>query len=154
MRRSWGAFMALIAVGCGGEAAGPSEPTSGIHVAGTYAITRSFVSGSCQPPTPGATVPVTGVVSHVRGARDFSLVNSDGGRFNGRLNPDATFTNGRVSAIGAGGVPYELLFEGRFTTDGFEATLALDDHRPSGDCREVLTWRASKQGEPNILMAS
>lgn len=147
-------FILLIVEGCGGAASGPTEPTSGIHVAGTYAITRSFVSGGCQPPTPGATASVTGVVTHTRAASEFFLTNSDGGRFSGRLSADASFTNGGVSSIGAGGVRYDLLFQGRFTTNGFDATVTLDDHRPAGDCREVLSWKAVKEGAPNILATS
>jgi hypothetical protein len=141
----------LLTVACSSGTTGPSSSASGILVAGNYVIERSLVSGGCTPPTPGATATVTGVVTHTRGASSFVLVNSDGGRFTGRLAPDGTFTNGGVSAVGAGGVPYDLLFEGRFGATGFEATVTLDDHRPAGDCRERLAWSASKQGEPNIL---
>jgi hypothetical protein len=139
-----------IAIDCGGSGT-PAAPSSGILVAGTYAISRSWVVKGCDPETPGATAPVTGTVAQTQGSFDFALRNSDGGNFNGRLTQDGSFTNGKVSLVDAAGVRYDILFEGKFTTNGFTATLTGDQHRATGDCREVIAWQATKTaGGPNV----
>ena len=122
-------------------------------MAGTYSISRSYVSNTCDPEIPGATATVTGVVTHVTGASHFSLSNADGGNFDAELRADGSFTSGLRNNVGRDGNPYELLFEGSFSATGFHAIVSVDLHRPTGTCRSVLDWQATKQGPPNTLLA-
>ena len=115
-------------------------------VAGTYTITRDWVTQGCTPPTSGATETVTGTITQNAGAADFALHNSDGGNFTGHLQADGTFTNGGVTLNGAGGVRYTILLEGRFAASTFEATLTGDQSRASGSCREVIAWHGTRTG--------
>jgi hypothetical protein len=141
----------LSAGACGGTATSPDTAGNGIHVAGSYAITRSWVFMGCDPATPGATAPVTGTVAQSAGSPDFSLSNSDGGSFSGRVANDGTFTTGTVSSVGANGVSYNVLLAGTFTATGLTATLTGDQLRPTGTCREVIAWVGAKQGAPNVI---
>ena len=139
--------------GCGGSgSSAPTAPPNGaLHVAGTYTIARSYLSNTCDPEIAGATATVMGTVTHAQGASQFTLANSDGGNFNGRVETDGTFTSGLQHRTGANGESYDLLFEGRFSVQGFRATAAVDLFRAGGACRSVLDWEATKQGAPNIL---
>ena len=126
----------------------PGTP-GGIQVAGTYALVRSLLSNNCVPEIPGATAPVTGVVTQ-SGDR-FTLRNSDTGVFDAQLQADGSFTNGKQRLVGAAGESYDLLFEGRFSSTGFRATVTVDLFRSTGTCTSSLDWQATKQGPPNFI---
>jgi hypothetical protein len=143
-----------LAAACGGgngTSAPPAPPAGTLHVAGTYTIVRSYVSNTCDPEIPGTTATVTGTVTHAQGGSQFTLANSDGGNFNARIETDGTFTSGVQSRIGVNGESYDLLFAGRFSLQGFHATVAVDLFRAGGACRSVLDWEATKQGAPNVI---
>ena len=129
----------------------PTGPLGAMDVSGSYGLTRAYISNTCDPAIPGAEAPVTGVVTHTRGASHFTLANSDGGRFDADLRADASFSSGTQRRTGQDGVAYDLLFEGRFTTTGFRATVTVDLLRPAGTCRAAVDWQAVKQGPPNVL---
>jgi hypothetical protein len=156
-RRTGKATVALLCgllARCGGGSgtSAPTAPPAGtLHVAGTYTIARSYVSNTCDPEIPGATATVTGTVTHAQGGSQFTLANSDGGNFNARIETDGAFTSGVQHRIGANGESYDLLFEGRFSLQGFRATVAVDLLRAAGPCRSVLDWTGVKQGPPNVL---
>ncbi len=137
--------------GGNGTSTAPAPPAGTLHVAGTYTIARSYVSNTCDPEIPGATATVTGTVTHAPGGSQFTLANSDGGNFNARIETDGTFTSGVQHRTGVNGESYDLLFEGRFSLQGFRATAAVDLFRAPGACRSVLDWEATKQGAPNVL---
>jgi hypothetical protein len=143
--------LVAFAPACGSPSA-PSGPLGAMSVGGTYAITRVYVSDTCAPgDIVDADAPVTGTVTHATGASRFSLANSDGGRFSADLRADASFSSGTQQLVGTNGVSYALLFEGRFTTTGFQARVTADLFRTQGTCRAVLDWQAVKQGAPNVL---
>jgi hypothetical protein len=148
------ALLCGLVAGCGGgngTSAPPAPPAGTLHVAGTYTITRSYLSNTCDPEIPGATATVSGTVSHAQGGSQFTLANSDGGNFNARIETDGTFTSGVQRRIGVNGESYDLLFEGRFSVQGFRATVSVDLFRATGTCRAVVDWTGSKQGPPNVI---
>ena len=141
--------IACFGLSCGSNPAATTP--GGIHVAGTYTITRAYISNTCNPEIPGATATVAGVVTHDPGATRFTLSNSDGGNFDAVLNPDGSFSSGTQHRTGANGRPYDLLFEGRFSQMGFRATVSADLLPPNTPCKSVLDWQAVKQGDPNVI---
>jgi hypothetical protein len=141
-----------VVCGSGGSPDSPDGPLGRLAVGGTYAITRAYVLDTCAPgDIVDADAPVTGTVTHSAGAARFSLANADGGRFSADLHADASFTSGTQQFVGANGVRYAQLFEGRFGATGFSATVTVDLFRAQGACRAVLDWRGAKQGAPNVL---
>ena len=139
--------LAGLAVACGGGGGVPAPN----QVAGIYVVVRSYVSNTCVPEIPGALATVTGTVAHVPGASQFTLSNSDGGNFGAQVQGDGSFTSGVRRQIGVNGESYDLLFEGRFSLQGFRATVAVDLFRAAGTCRAVVDWVGTKQGPPNVL---
>ena len=120
--------------GCGGSNAAPAAPATGILVAGTYTITRAWVARGCDPETPGATASVSGTVTQTQGSLDFTLRNSDGGNFTGRLGQDGSFTNGKVTLVGAGGAAAvaELTLAGHDVVLWNRSSATLEPFRSAG----------------------
>ena len=144
-------LLAVLLTACGGGPATPSPDPNALHVAGTYIITRAYISNTCIPEIPGVLATVTGTVTHAPGATQFTLANSDGGNFGATIQPDASFTSGIRHQIGANGEAYDLLFEGQFSVQGFRAMVSVDLFRAAAPCRSVLDWTGMKQGAPNVI---
>lgn len=129
-----------------GACIAPRTRQAPLAVAGRYQITRVFVANDCHPPVPGADAPVTGLLEHTPGDSLFRLLNSDGGRFRGRVTRTGGFTTGVVR-----GRDFDYEIVGRFTREGFSATLTGHNTRSTGPCTNVLRWTGIKVGAPNAL---
>jgi hypothetical protein len=50
------------------------------------------------------------------------------------------------------GLVATVRLEGRFRTDGLEATDTVDtNHAGAAPCRYIVGWQATKQGSPNVI---
>jgi hypothetical protein len=133
--------------GCGSSPAAPSPTPRVLQVAGQYQITQQQVTDSCggggQPAT------VTGTVTHTAGSNTFSLSDTGGTTFSGSVQNGADFTANGVFGPDSGGQTYTQQLQGRFTTDGFTATLSV--HVTPRNCDFIRSWTAAKQGARNVI---
>jgi len=147
MRKLLGSLLGIAAFGCGGG--GATTPSQAlIQVAGTYPTAVALVENDCGDVI---VLPMTTTVIHNPGASQLSLVHA-GITYGGSLRPDGTFTTSPLDLQDADGSTLTVGISGRFDTNGFEATVAVDVRRTNGSrCRYVVHWTGTKQGPPNVI---
>jgi hypothetical protein len=98
-----------------------------------------------------SSAPVTfaGTVAHATGGTTFTLTDTVGTNFIGTVERDGSFTATVTVGPDASGQTYSERLEGRFTANGFSATLRVDVS--PRNCRFTRSWTAAKQGAPNVI---
>ena len=146
--------LGVLAVACSGSTPQPSPPQ--LQVAGSYNITKTITTDSCQG-TIGAPFSNPGSVAHTPDASTFVL-NDHGTRdLPGRINRDGTATLNPSSGLVMGTIAATDTFSAaRFTTTGLDVIVTTDlADNPvtlgAGPCRVVTQWHAVKQGAPNVI---
>jgi hypothetical protein len=142
------AVAAALAAGACGGSKGPAQPTAGVlQVGGQYQITQQAVTDTCaQTGQPAA---VTGTVAHTAGANTFTLTDTGGTSFTGTVQNNGDLAANAVFGPDGAGQTFTQTLQGRFTTTGFTATLAV--HVTPRNCDFTRNWAATKQGAPNIF---
>jgi hypothetical protein len=144
------AVLVVAAVaGCGGGSSGPggASPTQ-LQVGGSYQVTPSVLQSACGTVT---VLPGPAQVAHTAGASDFRLTHV-GQTYTGRVERTGAFaTDPLVINLGSGSTD-TVRIEGRFRTDGLDATVTVDaNHAGASPCRYLVGWQVAKQGSPNVI---
>jgi hypothetical protein len=152
-RNTWavaGVLAVAAVAGCGGGTSGPGGggASGQLQVGGTYQVTPTVLQSVCGTVT---VEPGPATVAHSPGASDFRLTHV-GQTYAGRVERNGSFvTDPLVISLGQGSTDTVRL-EGRFRTDGLEATVTVDtNHAGAAPCRYVVGWQAAKQGSPNVI---
>ena len=149
MRRLALVFAAAVAAACGDSGDGPADPGPPVlSVGGTYQVTPTVLQNPCGPVE---VLPGPATVAHFPGATSFAVSHA-GQTYNGIVLSGGAFsTTPRVIALGDGSTDTVTL-GGRFTTNGFDATVTVDTSRPGAPpCTYTVRWSAAKQGPPNTF---
>jgi hypothetical protein len=136
-----------MSAGCGEADTGTSPTPSVLQVAGTYQITQSQLTDTCGGG--GQPAAVTGTVTHAPGANTFSMSDTGGTTFTGSVQNSGDFTANAVFGPDSGGQTYTQQLQGRFTADGFAATLGVQV--APRNCDFTRRWTATKQGARNVI---
>lgn len=144
-------MMVLAVAGCGGGSSGGGT-TGGspaqLQVGGSYQITPTVLQNPCGSVT---VLPGPATVAHTPGATDFRLTHV-GQTYTGRAERNGAFTTDPLVINFGSGSTDTVRLEGRFRTDGLDATVTVDtNHAGAAPCRYVVGWQAAKQGSPNVI---
>ncbi len=119
----------------------------GLQVGGAYQITPTLQQNTCGTVT---VMPGPAQVAHTAGATDLRLSHA-GQTYSGRIERSGTFATDPLVIAFAAGSTDTVRIEGRFTTNGFEASVVVDAaHAGVAPCRYVVGWQATKQGGANV----
>ena len=122
------------------------DPTL-LYVAGQYPTEVALTQTSCQG-IQVVSMPTT--VTHRAGATDLSLSHA-GNTYTGTIERDGSFVTVPRS-VGSAAETHRLSITGRFSTNGFEATVSVDVTRNGmSSCSYVVSWVGTKTGEPNVI---
>ena len=147
----WAGLTILLAQGllggCGSSSTAPSPTPRVLQVAGQYQITQQQLTDTCGGG--GQPASVTGTVTHAAGSNTFSLSDTGGTTFDGSVQNSGDFAANGTFGPDSGGQTYTQRLQGRFTTDGFTATLSV--HVTPRNCDFTRNWTASKQGARNVI---
>lgn len=143
------ALLALCLAPACGSAGSPAAPAATLQVGGNYAITPTLLQDAC-----GSVVVAPGPaqVSHAAGADRFQLTHA-GITHSGRVDTAGAFATDPLALGLASGASVNMRSEGRFSAQGFAATVTVDETRTgaTSPCRYVVRWQAVKQGPANVL---
>jgi hypothetical protein len=140
-------FAVLALAACGGSA-GPGGGSPVLTVGGSYQISPTVLSNPCGSVQ---VLPGPATVTQSAGAPDFRLTHA-GQTYTGRVESGGSFTTEPLLITFAPGSTDTVTISGRFTTAGFDATVAVDTaHAGAAPCRYTVAWAASKQGAPNVI---
>lgn len=116
-----------------------------LSVGGSYGVAVALLDNTCGSVTV-QTQPTS--VAHEIGASTFTLTHLL--TYSGQVGSDGRFTTAPL-VLSDSGSTTTLTIDGRFTTAGFDATVAVNVQRAGGPCVYHVAWTAVKQGAPNAL---
>ena len=143
------AGLLAAAAGCGGGSSGTAPTPAGLQVGGQYATAVTLAEDGCGG-TAVQSLPTT--VTQEPGQTRFTLAHGSL-TYSGTLARDGSFRTDSRTASDASGATLTIDIQGRFSTQGFEATVdvAVDRSAPTPDCAYQVRWVGTKQGAPNII---
>jgi len=129
-----------------GSAADARDPTL-LYVAGPYPTEVSLTQNNCQG-IQVASMQTT--VTHTAGSPDLTLQHA-GVTYTGTIEQNGAFVTVPRS-VGSAAETHRLSISGRFSTNGFEATVSVEVTRNAVPaCSYVVSWIGTKTGEPNVI---
>jgi hypothetical protein len=151
MSKLSGALIVLLSAGlagCGGDSGPAAANPNDLQVAGSYQINPTIVQNACGSVT---VLPGPAQVTHAAGASDLQLSHV-GQTYTGRVERNGRFLMNPLVITLAPGSTDTVVIEGRFSSNGFEAEVAVDAaHAGAPPCRYIVRWQATKQGSPNVI---